>query len=315
MNPGLETCYVHANRVAVAKCVICGRLVCASCRRIVGNRNYCQTCANAILYAQPNETGYQEHKPPIGKTSRSENSFPEAKWGVGEALIIFGIALLVVTALGAISTVLLSAVGATSASSNPEAFVILTFITSAIFYALLYFGVSYSVGSRHGGSLGNIGLGNGCNFLESLKGLALGVPLFFVAILVEKIWQFIIGPTKDDMLTKSLQGGVGPFYIFILFVTIVVLAPLFEEIFFRGYLFPAMGNQLGVRNAMIMNGIVFAALHTEGSILWVIGFIPRFLIGLCACYLYAKNRSISAPVALHATYNGLVFLSSIIFHI
>ena len=79
---------------------------------------------------------------------------------------------------------------------------------------------------------------------------------------------------------------------------------MFEEIFFRGYLYPTIRNKVSsAQVAMILNGFLFALAHFD-----LLGFLPRFLLGYGLCYMYERNRTLAGPMVGHALYNGLLIL-------
>ena len=192
--------------------------------------------------------------------------------------------------------------------SSTTALFLLIFLSSVILYTLLLGGTFFSVKVRHGSSLTALGLrldGLGAGFAT---GIGLGIPLFLGAMLLAYVSSlFFRNPTSTDVFSRSVNkissGGVNAGLIFLLFVTLVVLAPVCEEIFFRGYLYPALRNRLDKQPAMLINGLFFAAAHFE-----IFGFLPRFFLGYGLCYIYESRRNLSGPIAGHALYNGLILL-------
>jgi CAAX protease family protein len=234
-----------------------------------------------------------------------ETVFPGTPWGVGEAVIIFIIAFFGASVLSAGLYLVLR-----ETMSTTTALFLLIFLSSVILYALLLGGTYFSVKVRHRSTLTSLGLkldGLGSGFL---MGIGLGIPLFIGAILLAYVSSlFFRSPTSTDVFSRSMNkissGGVNAGLIFLLFVTLVVLAPVCEEIFFRGYLYPALRNRMDMQPAMLINGAMFAAAHFEP-----IGFLPRFFLGYGLCYIYEKRRNLSGPIAGHALYNGLILLLS-----
>lgn len=83
-------------------------------------------------------------------------------------------------------------------------------------------------------------------------------------------------------------------------VAIVVLAPIAEEVFFRGVAFNAWLAERGRRFAYIGSAVLFAAIHAS-----LISLLPIFLLGLALAWVYRRTRSLLAPIAMHATVNGI----------
>lgn len=86
-------------------------------------------------------------------------------------------------------------------------------------------------------------------------------------------------------------------------VLVTVLAPICEEVFFRGFFFRAMRNWRGPWVAAVITGLVFGGVHAFGS---PIGFlIPLAAFGFGLCVLYWRTGSILPCIALHALNNSL----------
>lgn len=85
----------------------------------------------------------------------------------------------------------------------------------------------------------------------------------------------------------------------------VVLAPVCEELVFRGCLFGGMWSRLGFWPAALGSSAVFSAIHHYG----VGGTVGVFGIGVAACLLYRHTKSLKGPILVHAAYNLLITLS------
>ncbi len=231
-----------------------------------------------------------------------EMVFPNAPWGIGEALIIFFIALVSTSAVSIVLFAFLSSIADTT-----TAIFMLIFLSSAIMYSILLAGTFYSVKVRHGSDRTALGLKLDGLGKGIARGVGLGVPLFIGALVLAYLSHYILEPTNTDYLSKSVsemsQGAVNAGLIILFIFTLVILAPVCEEIFFRGYLYPALRNRMNKQPAMLVNGLMFAAAHFD-----LFGFLPRFLLGYGLCWIYDKDRTLGGPIAGHALYNGLILL-------
>jgi membrane protease YdiL (CAAX protease family) len=82
----------------------------------------------------------------------------------------------------------------------------------------------------------------------------------------------------------------------------VLLAPITEEILFRGILYPAI-KQFGYpRLALWGTSLLFAAVHTN-----VVTFVPLVILALVLTALYERTNNLLAPVAAHVLFNALNF--------
>ena len=122
--------------------------------------------------------------------------------------------------------------------------------------------------------------------------------------------------TITTILTKVLPGGVHPiaeeltgnlpvFKVVTLFVVASVLAPIFEEFFFRGLLFPAFTKAFGnpIYGALL-SSFIFAAIHPQGML-----GIPLLMgVGLTLCAVSYQTKSLVSNIILHGLHNGATLL-------
>ena len=83
-------------------------------------------------------------------------------------------------------------------------------------------------------------------------------------------------------------------------VAIVILAPIAEEVFFRGVVFNAFLREGGRRWAFIGSAALFSLIHLS-----LVSLVPIFLLGLALAWVYDRTGNLLAPIAMHATVNGI----------
>lgn len=84
----------------------------------------------------------------------------------------------------------------------------------------------------------------------------------------------------------------------------VVLAPLWEEVFFRGLLFTAMHRRFGFAPAAIVSSLAFGLVHVEGFTLGSAYLVLQTgLLGLLFAWLLRRTGTLLAPMAAHALNN------------
>jgi membrane protease YdiL (CAAX protease family) len=83
-------------------------------------------------------------------------------------------------------------------------------------------------------------------------------------------------------------------------LAIVILAPIAEEVFFRGVVFNAWLREAGRAWAYIGSSALFSVIHLS-----LVGIVPFFLLGLALAWVYRRTGSLLAPIAMHATVNGI----------
>ena len=132
-----------------------------------------------------------------------------------------------------------------------------------------------------------------------LGGLALLVVIFLLSLPLEILKPDLPPQTYEEML--RLAEGAGQFLL-LLFLG-VVLAPIAEELFYRGMIYPLARYSLGPVWGAIGAGLVFGLAHWD---FW--RAIPLAVGGAILCYLYEKSGSIWATATAHSIWNGIMTL-------
>jgi uncharacterized protein len=86
------------------------------------------------------------------------------------------------------------------------------------------------------------------------------------------------------------------------FVTLVIIAPVAEEILFRGYLFGKLKKLFPLWVAILVTSIVFAGLHGAWNLA-----LDTFALSIVLCLLRVSTGSLWAPILLHMTKNGIAY--------
>lgn len=92
--------------------------------------------------------------------------------------------------------------------------------------------------------------------------------------------------------------GKGFLGLFLAVLVAVVVAPLVEELLFRGLVYPPFRRTMGRYWAIFINGIIFGVVHLDLYL-----FVPLAIIGFALAWLYERSRSLGPPIALHALNN------------
>lgn len=142
--------------------------------------------------------------------------------------------------------------------------------------------------------------------------------LSFVGNLLELLLYYGFGikqiPDQTAVLfvKKSLEE---PFCFPVLFATIAIATPFVEELLFRGALQSFIRKHLGPKSAIWITAICFALFHytpeqRAGNVV-ILGSL--FPLALLLGFLYEKQRSLFAPILLHALFNGINLFALLIF--
>ncbi len=112
------------------------------------------------------------------------------------------------------------------------------------------------------------------------------------------------GSIRLAQTAEEIVGGAqSPGEIAIYFVLVCVLAPIAEEIIFRGYVYGGLRRFLSSRQAIILGAALFAGVHLNSD-----AFLVIALIGALLCFLYERTRSLLPGMIAHGLHNGLVLM-------
>lgn len=100
---------------------------------------------------------------------------------------------------------------------------------------------------------------------------------------------------KQRMLDAVFKANALP-----MLITVVIAAPLGEELFFRGFALPALKRSWGLLAALLVSGALFSLLHMDP-----VGFLGLMEIGVLLAALRWRTGSLWAAVLGHAVNNGI----------
>jgi membrane protease YdiL (CAAX protease family) len=121
--------------------------------------------------------------------------------------------------------------------------------------------------------------------------------------IISALWVLALGIDEHQELPDRLGADQGTLNLLAVVVLITVIAPLGEELFFRGYFFGALRNWRGVWPAAIGTGLVFGGIHAGSA---PVGFlVPLAFFGFGLCLLYHYSGSLYPGIALHALNNSI----------
>ena len=147
--------------------------------------------------------------------------------------------------------------------------------------------------------LGVIGLPT---FLDITLSLITFVGYTFISYLLLELFKnfswFQVNQAQDVGFSHYLVGIDRIFA----FISLVILAPVFEELIFRGWLFGKLRKKLQLIPAILLTSILFGAMHGQ----WNVG-VNVFALSLFLCGLREFTGTIYASILLHMIKNGIAF--------
>jgi membrane protease YdiL (CAAX protease family) len=112
-------------------------------------------------------------------------------------------------------------------------------------------------------------------------------------------------PSGEPPPIEKLLSSNTAMYVFAIFG--VAVAPLFEEIIFRGFLFKVISDVGGAAAAVVATAVLFGALHALqlwGS--WL-GVVLIFVVGFVLSIVRLLSDSLIPSFIIHTSYNGMLF--------
>lgn len=135
-------------------------------------------------------------------------------------------------------------------------------------------------------------------FSASTMGIGCGLLIAsYVIILLHNLLLVNLGiDTQGEAIAELFAALESPVWFFIVGA---LLAPLIEEIFFRGFLFQGFRARYGWISGMLLSSGIFAVAHLDP-----VSLIPTFILGCVLAYLYHRSNSVWPGVILHVMVNS-----------
>ena len=219
------------------------------------------------------------------------NALPEAGWGAGR---VFG-------ALGALIVLLVLEVTVISAfDPDLESLAAKLVLQAALAITLLAVALFAAEPGAWGAAATKLGL---------RRPLVGPVKPAILAYLVYAGCALLIGlliePEQEDV-TRELGGDDGTLGTIVAGFLIVAVAPLTEEVFFRGLMFAGLRGRAPFAVAALVSGAIWGVFHFTGADSWGV-VLQLTVFGVVLAWLYERTGSIWPPVAVHAFNNALAF--------
>ncbi|MFK2825959.1 type II CAAX endopeptidase family protein [Bacillus sp. B190/17] len=108
----------------------------------------------------------------------------------------------------------------------------------------------------------------------------------------------------ENKKTQSLQDHMTFFTFLVGFLSAAVISPLYEEIFYRGFLYKWFRVKWGIGAAVMISSLIFTIVHIP-----TYNTLPvNFFTGIVLSWVYEKSGSIWPGIIIHGTVNGLAVI-------
>ncbi len=138
----------------------------------------------------------------------------------------------------------------------------------------------------------------------SVKGIG---EAFITAVVLFLVINFMVSPmlsmlfpvsagNYDQSMTDMMVTPVATF------IQVAFIAPLFEELIFRGLILKRALRKWNVVFSVVMTAALFGILHMS-----VVQGISAAAAGIVLCIFYVRRKSVGLNILAHSIYNGMVF--------
>jgi membrane protease YdiL (CAAX protease family) len=140
----------------------------------------------------------------------------------------------------------------------------------------------------------------------SWRSSALLVVALIVAFLIfNVIWAELLNVNPKEKLLEQLGANEGTALLLLSAALTCVLAPICEEILFRGFIYRALCSWRGPWPAALLTGLAFGGVHAGSAP--VVDLVPLAVLGVALCVLYRRTRSLYPCIAAHSLNNSIAF--------
>ena len=136
----------------------------------------------------------------------------------------------------------------------------------------------------------------------ALFGMAFVLPAFGLHYISQTVLAQLGHEPVVQEAVQMVMATEHPVEVGLQVVSVVIMAPIAEELLFRGILYNTIKHTGYPLAGMIISAALFALVH--GSLALT---LPLFVMGLALAWVYEKSGSIIAPMVMHATFNAINF--------
>ena len=224
-------------------------------------------------------------------------------WGVGEAILAYVGAF----SLAAVASVPLFALVGTSDTSSMLANVV---VALAIVGGLLWW-----LRLRHPGWRDAVGLRAASPLRDLVAGFVFGAVAYpVIAVVVASSLGLVLQRISGEAVRtpEQVPTDLPPIGIALVVVYAILVAPVAEEFFFRGVLFPAARARLGLWPGAFLSGLAFGLIHYvpapwADAVLLMAVMVPT---GVAFAWIRARRGSLYGSIGAHVAFNviGLILI-------
>jgi membrane protease YdiL (CAAX protease family) len=145
----------------------------------------------------------------------------------------------------------------------------------------------------------------GLRTFKLLSGIGWTLAAYGIFIAAAGIFSLFFATDSEQQVLQDIGAEKDTAMLVALGILVVGVAPIAEEIFFRGFLFGGLRGRLSFWPAALISGIFFGAIHILGGSWQAVVLLSVF--GTLLAFLYERTGSLGPPIIMHMFQNAIAF--------
>lgn len=132
--------------------------------------------------------------------------------------------------------------------------------------------------------------------------VAVNIVFALLVQLIATVAGFELPEPQEELRRTAIDPAMAPWFL----LSAVIVAPLAEELYFRGMLFQALRRRSGPWLAISVSAMVFAAAHVlqEGAApAGVLAFVMILPAGFFLGWVFERHKNLAVPIVVHLVFN------------
>lgn len=130
--------------------------------------------------------------------------------------------------------------------------------------------------------------------------------IFLSLLIFSELLGYLFDKNEPHEFMVSAYATADPLWL--LWIAMVAAAPVFEELFFRGFLLEGFRRTfLGTAGAVVLTSMLWAVIHTQYDLYYM---VTIFVMGVVLGLARVQTGSVLLTIGLHALVNGLATLQT-----
>lgn len=231
---------------------------------------------------------------------------PAAPWRVRDAFLVLGSGLFLLAAALVVTLGLFELQAADVQDTTTKAAI--STVVAAVYFLFVLWMIRLLIVRRYRCGWRTLGLrGVAWQWLAAVPFVY--ALLTFAFVVMFRLLVLLLGPTThwpQPLTSATVEATQQPVLEALVILSGVVLAPLVEELLFRGVLYQALRRNMRTGNAAFLSALVFALMHFNPAL-----FVPYMLMGVVFALVYERSGSLLPTILVHACNNGIILVISI----